>query len=274
MATKWLRIFRVRQAVSTWVSRVLPLVPVVVILAWYCHATHKRHLGNPDDKMLPNGRQIWEAVEFSFTPGEFSEEVPIVVDTLSSLKLLGLGLGLAIVVSLIMGLHVGAWTWANDMVDPTLKVLSYLPPVALIPIIFLFLGFETTAKVFIIFVATVIPLTRALVLRVQQLSDKQLWNAETLGASSMEMIWVIVRRQVEPGFLDDVRLNLGTAWVYLIVAELIASDAGLGYRINVASRNMDVAQILFYLMIIAALAFLMDRAIHFINRWKNRWYFA
>ena len=274
MGTRLTRILGIRKPVSRRVSRALPLLPIAAIVMWYCYGAHQRHLENPHDKMMPGAAQIWEAVRFSFTREEFSEEIPIVVDSLSSLKLLGLGLGCSVVVSLVLGLHIGAWTWANDMADPTLKILSYLPPVALIPLIFLFLGFEDLAKVFIIFFATVIPLTRSLILRVQAVSDKQLWNVETLGPSPMEMIWLIIRRQVEPGFLDDVRLNLGTAWVYLIVAELIASDAGLGYRINVASRNMDVAQILFYLIVVAALAFAMDRAIHFVNTWKNRWYFA
>ncbi|MBI4023874.1 MAG: ABC transporter permease subunit [Verrucomicrobia bacterium] len=266
--------FAVRQPIRrAWIARLLPLIPLALIVAFYGWTAHERHLRNPGDKMMPVAGQIREAVVFSFTAEEFSGKVPIVEDTISSLKLFSMGLGLAVAVSLFLGLHLGAWSWANAMFDPTLKVLSYLPPVALIPLIFLFLGFETAAKVFIIFIATMLPLTRSLVLRVQQIPDKQIWNVQTLGPTPFEMIWLVIRRHVEPEFLDDVRLNLGTAWVYLIVAELIASNAGLGYRINVASRNMDVAQILFYLAVIALLAFLMDRTIHRFNRWKNRWYF-
>ena len=61
--------------------------------------------------------------------------------------------------------------------------------------------------------------------------------------------------------------------MYLIAAELIASDSGLGYRINVASRNLDLATIFFYIAVVCALAFGMDKLILFFNRWKNRWAF-
>ncbi len=179
----------------------------------------------------------------------------------------------AVVASLVVGILAGSWPWLNALLEPLLKIASYLPPVSLIPLIFLFLGFQDTAKIFIIFIATFLPLTRSLILRVQSIPEKQIWNVTVLAPSTAEMLVVLIRRVVEPGFLDDVRLQIGTAWVYLIVAELIASDAGLGYRINVASRNLDVAQILVYLAVVAFLAFFMDRTIVWFNHWKNRWYF-
>jgi NitT/TauT family transport system permease protein len=270
---KLLQIFEIRKPVGKWAGRILPILPFILFLSLYVGISNKRHEANPNDKLMPNVEQITEAVKYSVTPDEFSEEVPLLVDTASSMKLFLMGFSSSIAVSLLLGILFGALPWADSLSNAFMKVVSFLPPVALIPLIFLFLGFETRAKVFIIFVATVIPLTRALVLRVKQISEKQIWNAKTLGPSKLEMLWLIIRRQVEPGFLDDIRLNLGTAWVYLIVAELIASSAGLGYRINVASRNMDIALIIFYLFVISVIAFLMDKSIFLLNRWRNKWYF-
>lgn len=254
-----------------WTSWVLPIVPIAILLALYLHAATDRRRENPDDKLLPLPRDFIRAAEVAFTPDEFTEQRPIVQDLKSSLRIFGIGFGSAALVALILGMQIGAWTWANQMADPLLRLFSYLPPLALLPLIMLFLGIGDVAKTFLIFIAVVIPLTRSLVLRVQALSEREIWNAMTLGPGVMELIWVVMRRLVEPGFLDDLRLLIGTAWVYLIAAELIASNAGLGYRISVAGRNLNVAQIFLYIAVICLLAFLMDRAIYHFNRWRNRW---
>ncbi|PTY01639.1 hypothetical protein DB346_12955 [Verrucomicrobia bacterium LW23] len=268
-----LSLLRIRQPIRRSTRILLGLLGVGVVVVWYFWMAEARHAVNPNDKLTPTARQLVDAVTFSLTPDEFTEERPFFKDLRASLWLFNCGLIAAIVGSLVVGLLAGSWPWLNALLEPLLKVASYLPPVSLIPLIFLFLGFQDTAKIFIIFIATFLPLTRSLILRVQSIPEKLIWNFTVLGPSSLEMLVVLIRRVVEPGFLDDVRLQIGTAWVYLIVAELIASEAGLGYRINVASRNLDVAQILVYLAVIATLAFIMDRSIDYFNRWKNRWYF-
>lgn len=258
---------------TRWLRRALPLLPLAVVLWVYLHAAHVRRAENPRDKLMPLPSDVAEAVSRACTTGEFSETVPIVEDLKSSLRLFGLGFGAAVVFSLAVGLPIGFWGWANATFDPLLRLLSYLPPITLLPLVMLTLGIGDLAKCFLIFVAVAIPLTRSLILRVQAINEHQVWNAQTLGPSAVEMLWIVVRRIVEPGFLNDARLLIGTAWVYLIAAELIASNAGLGYRINVASRNLDLAMIFFYIAVVCALAFGMDKMILFLNRWKNRWAF-
>lgn len=267
-------VFRVRGNLPFWCRWVLPLVPLALVIALYLNAAAQRRAENPNDKLMPLPADFWKAVVASVTRNEFTEEIPIVEDLKSSLAIFSIGFGAAVTFSLVAGLHVGSWKWANMMFDPILRFLSYLPPLALLPLVLLFLGIGYTAKTFLIFVAVAIPLTRSLVLRVEAIEERQIWNALTLGPSPLEMIWIVIRRITEPGFLDDVRLLIGTAWVYLIAAELIASDSGLGYRINVASRNLNVGQIFFYIGVIVLLAFLMDRGIYHLNRLRNRWAFT
>jgi len=248
-----------------------PLLPLIVVLLFYQNALHRRRAANPGDRLLPAAHEIWDAAKLSCTENEFTDEVPLKEDILASLKLFGMGYGAAVACALIAGLLVGYFKWVNSMFDPWLRAASYLPPMSLLALVFLGLGIGAEAKAFIIFLAVAIPLTRSTVLNVQNINQHQIWNALTLDPSPAEMVWLIVRRNIEPKFIDDARLLLGTAWVYLISAELIASDAGLGYRINVASRNMNVAQILFYVTVIGLLAFAMDRSLVCFNSWKNRW---
>ena len=241
------------------------------MMAFYQNALHQRRTANPGDRLLPTIHEIWNAAKVSCTENEFTGDIPLKEDVLASLKLFGMGYGAAVVCALLAGLLIGYFKWVNAMFDPWLRGASYLPPMSLLALVFLGLGIGAEAKAFIIFLAVSIPLTRSTILNVQSINQHQIWNALTLGPTPSEMVWLIVRRNIEPKFIDDARLLLGTAWVYLISAELIASDAGRGYRINVASRNMNVAQILFYVAVIGLLAFAMDRALVAFNRWKNRW---
>jgi NitT/TauT family transport system permease protein len=267
-------IFQVRRPVRQGTRIGLGVFGVLVVVIAYFTLATVRHEKDPDDKLTPTAAQMYHEAVFSLTPDEFTDQRPFVKDLISSLYLFTWGMGLAVFGSLVVGLLAGSWPWFNALVEPLLKIGSYLPPISLIPVIFLFLGFQNVAKIFIIFIATFLPLTRSLILRVQNIPEKQIWNGLILGPSKLEMILILIRRVVEPEFLDDIRLQLGTAWVYLIASELIASDAGLGYRINVASRNLNVAMIFDYLLVVALLAFLMDRSLVLLNRWKNRWYFV
>jgi NitT/TauT family transport system permease protein len=268
------RLTQVRSSLPSWSRWILPIFPLIMLSALYLHCATERRRENPGDKLLPLPVDFGRAAVVATSRDEFTDTVPIVEDLRSSLTIYALGFGSAVVVALVVGLHVGTWSWAHAMFDPILRFFSYLPPLALLPLVMLFLGIGDLAKTFLIFISVVVPLTRSLVLRVQAVNEREIWNAMTLGASTPELIWIVFRRLTEPGFLDDVRLLIGTAWVYLIAAELIASNAGLGYRISVAGRNLNVAQIFLYIAVICVLAFAMDRAIHHLNRWRNRWAFA
>jgi len=250
-----------------------PLIPLLVCGIFYAHALGVRREANPNDKLLPTPGEVWDAAKHSIQQDEFTYEIPLVEDVKSSLALFAYGYISAVVLALVTGLSVGYWKRANAMWEPWLKAISYIPPMSLLALIFLSFGIGAVAKSFLIFLAVFIPLSRSTMQHVQAINPHQIWNAQTLDPSPLEMVWIIVRRTIEPEFLDDARGQIGIAWVYLISAELIAADSGIGYRINVASRNTNIAQIIFYVLIIGLIAFAMDKALLQYNRWKNAWAF-
>jgi len=254
-------------------SLLWPLIPLIVVCLIYGSALRHRRAANPNDKLLPTPTEIIAAAKYSITEDEFTYEIPLVADLKASLSLFAWGYVSAVAASLLAGLAIGYWTRCNGAFDPWLKALSYIPPMSLLALIFLSFGIGTLAKAFLIFLAVFIPLTRSTVMSVQAISPRQIWNALTLGPSELEMVWIFVRRTIEPQFLENARAQIGVAWVYLISAELIASDAGVGYRINIAVRNTNIAQIIFYVFVIGLIAFAMDKTILTANRWKNRWAF-
>jgi NitT/TauT family transport system permease protein len=95
-------------------------------------------------------------------------------------------------------------------------------------------------------------------MRIAELPDEQIIKAQTLGASTWQLVIRVVLPQMWPRLIDAVRLVLGSAWLFLIAAEAIASTEGLGYRIFLVRRYLAMDVILPYVAWITLLAFTMD----------------
>jgi NitT/TauT family transport system permease protein len=133
-----------------------------------------------------------------------------------------------------------------------------VPPLALLPILFIVFGLGELAKVVLIVIGITPFIMRDLSQRVAELPLEQLIKAQTLGASSWQLIIRVVLPQILPRLIDAVRLSLGAAWLFLIAAEAIAATEGLGYRIFLVRRYLAMDTILSYVVWITLLAFLLD----------------
>jgi NitT/TauT family transport system permease protein len=103
------------------------------------------------------------------------------------------------------------------------------------------------------------------------LPEEQLIKAQTLGASSWQIMVRVVLPQILPRLLDAVRLSLGAAWLFLIAAEAIAATDGLGYRIFLLRRYLAMDVILPYVAWITLLAFLFDVGLRHLGRRLSTW---
>jgi NitT/TauT family transport system permease protein len=133
-----------------------------------------------------------------------------------------------------------------------------VPPLALLPILFIVMGLGEGSKIALIAIGITPFLTRDLAARVGELPREQIVKAETLGASTWQIALRVVLPQILPRLIDSVRLSLGPAWLFLIAAEAIASESGLGYRIFLVRRYLAMDVILPYVAWITLLAALMD----------------
>ena len=106
----------------------------------------------------------------------------------------------------------------------------------------------------------------------QELPREQLIKAQTLGASSWQILLRVVLPQVTPRLLSALRLSLGPAWLFLIAAEAIASTDGLGYRIFLVRRYLSMDVILPYVVWITLLAYLMDLGLRQLSRLCFPWF--
>lgn len=250
-----------------WISRqlsrrqrlVLGGGPVLALLLLYLVAAALRHAANPADRILPLPGQMAAALwALAALPDPLSGRYLFWADTLASLWRLGVGLAIATAGAAVMGLVLGALPPVRATLGPLVLGVALIPPVALLPILFIVAGLGEAAKVALIVIGVAPVMIRDVAGHVEALPTEQIVKAQTLGASSWQVLIRVALPQALPRLFEAVRLALGPAFVFLISAEAIAADVGLGYRIFLVRRYLAMDVIIPYVIWIAALAILID----------------
>ena len=253
----------------------LALLPFIIVAAVYLFFSHQRLAENPADKLLPSIGQMLDAIDrLALKPDPQTGDYTLFVDTWASLKRIGLGVGLAALAGLLAGINMGLLPRVRALFSPFLTFVSMIPPLAILPILFISLGVDELSKVALIFLGVFPVIARDLMLAAGQIPREQIVKAITLGASQSAVIYRIVMPQILPRLIDNVRLCLGGAWLFLIAAEAIASTEGLGYRIFLVRRYLAMDQILPYVFWITALGYAADWALRKLIERRFRWYIA
>lgn len=251
----------------------LLMLPFLAVFLAYSIGSEIRLAENPKDKLLPAPTQIVETAGRLITaPDKRSGRILFWSDTVVSLQRLGQGVGLAATIGLVFGLAIGLLPHVRAMFSGFVAVVSMVPPLAILPILFIVFGLGEVSKIALIAIGVTPFLIRDLAQRVLEIPQEMMVKAQTLGASS----WVIAIRvalpQILPRLVQAVRLSLGPAWLFLIAAEAIAADAGMGYRIFLVRRYLAMDVILTYVIWITFLAFVMDYALKKLGERAFPWF--
>ncbi|MBX3497448.1 MAG: ABC transporter permease subunit [Parvibaculum sp.] len=250
----------------------LMLLPFLLVLLAYMAASEARLAVNPNDKLLPGWASISAAVErMAFLPDSRTGNYLMLNDTLASLTRLGMGVVIATAIGGVFGILQGLIPYFRATFNSFTNVLSMIPPLSVLPILFIMFGLGEPAKVLLIVVGITPFIIRDLALRTSEIPHEEIIKAQTLGASTWQIILRVVVPQMLPRLIDAVRLSLGAAWLFLIAAEAIASNAGLGYRIFLMRRYLAMDVILPYVAWITLLAFALDLALRLFQRAAFRW---
>lgn len=250
----------------------LGLLPFVLLIAVYLAASSVRLAENPNDKLLPSLESLGAATwQMAAAEDPRTGEVLLWQDTGASLRRLVLGLGSATGAGLVFGIAIGLIPYLRAGLAPTFAVLSMIPPMAILPILFIAFGLEEVSKIVLIVLGIAPFLVRDLAFRVQALPEELLIKAQTLGANTWQIVLRVVLPQVLPRLIAGVRLSLGPAWLFLIAAEAIAATEGLGYRIFLVRRYLAMDIILPYVAWITLLAYLSDLALRWLARFGCAW---
>lgn len=257
------------------VRYILGAIPFILILVLYIVSSEARLAENPQDKLLPSLQSMADAVDtMALQPSKRSGEYFLWNDTVSSLKRLGMGVGLAALIGLVFGILNGVIPLVRANLSPFVTAFSLVPPLAVLPILFIVFGLDEFSKVALIAIGITPFIIRDLQAKVLELPSEQLIKAQTLGASTWLVIVRVVLPQILPRLIEAVRLSLGAAWLFLIAAEAIASTDGLGYRIFLVRRYLSMDIILPYVLWITLLAFFTDYTLRYISNKFFPWFHA
>ncbi len=250
----------------------LAVVPFALVLLAYVIGSDARRADNPADKLLPAVAQIVDtATALTVEPDRRTGRILLWQDTTGSLRRLAIGVGLAATLGLGFGLLIGLVPYAEAGLAPFVSALSMVPPLAVLPILFIVFGLGEMAKVALIAIGIAPFLIRDLSQRVAEIPREMIVKAQTLGASSATIALRVALPQLMPRLIQAVRLSLGPAWLFLIAAEAIASTDGLGYRIFLVRRYLAMDVILPYVAWITLLAFAIDWSLRALSRRLYPW---
>lgn len=237
----------------------LTLAPFGAVAIAYAVGSAARLAENANDKLLPGLAAFADAINrVAFIPDVRTGDYVLWADTAASLGRLFAGLGISTLAALLIGMAIGMLPYLRALLSPFIAAVSMVPPLALLPILFIVMGLGETSKIALIVIGVTPIMVRDLALKALELPREQIIKAETLSGNSWQIALRVVLPQILPRLITCVRLQLGPAWLFLIAAEAISSDSGLGYRIFLVRRYLAMDVIFPYVLWITLLAIVTD----------------
>ncbi len=158
-------------------------------------------------------------------------EENLIVDILASSMRVAAGFIVAAIIGVPIGILMGTFHSMQSLFSPIVGTVRYMPVVAFVPLIIIWIGLGEEAKTLIIFLGVVLYNAMMVADTVKFIPDGMINVAYTLGMNRREVLLRVIVPGVFPSILDTLRVNLSGAWNYLVIAELISSQNGLGFKI-------------------------------------------
>jgi NitT/TauT family transport system permease protein len=238
-----------KEAIPGGLSLGLGVASGLVILALWSLLSYS---GRIDPFFLPSPSAVAQALYSMFAEEDFA------TDVWASTQRILIGFLLSAAIGIPLGIAIGSFRVVQAFFEPIVAAVRYMPASAFIPLFIIWFGIGETEKVAVIYFGVFFPLT-LLVADVSANIPKELLNiAYTLGASRRQVFVRILLPASWPGVVDNLRIGIGWAWTYLIVAELVAAERGIGHVILAASRFLETEKIIGGIITIGVLGLATD----------------
>ena len=252
----------IRQGFPQWLSLVLSATAIAIPLVIWAIISYA---GLTTEVFLPTPTAVIQAGIRMFT----EENLP--VDILASSLRVAAGFLVAAAIGVPIGVLMGTFHSMESFFSPIVGTVRYMPVVAFVPLIIIWVGLGEPAKTLIIFLGVVLYNALMVADAVKFIPDDMLNAAYTLGADRKEVLFRVIVPAVFPSILDTLRVNISGAWNYLVIAELIASQNGRGYRIVQSQRFLQTDQVLFGSGGIGVIGLLIDYALKLLSKALTPW---
>ncbi|WP_203453867.1 ABC transporter permease [Jiangella aurantiaca] len=243
-----------------------------VSLAWLYLATFVLGIGLwwlyaalGDNELAPAPPEVIESFREGLRDGWLLEH------TAASLQRVVAGFLLGVALAIPAGFLMGWYRWARGMVEPWVQFFRTVPPLALIPLVIVFLGIGETAKIFVIFLAAFLSCVIATFQGVRNVDVTFVNAARVLGANDATIFARVIVPASMPYIFVGMRVALGSSWATLVASELLAAPTGLGRMMQSAQQFLQTERIVVGIIMIGALGFAMDRLLLVLERRLTSW---
>ncbi|MCC5952260.1 MAG: ABC transporter permease [Acidimicrobiia bacterium] len=215
--------------------------------------------------LIPTPVDTWAAVV------ELQRGGDLWSDFLASSRRIALGYGISVSIGVVAGVLIGSYRSLEAFAEPQIGFLRYIPATALLPLFLFWLGIDEAPKIALIVVGTVF-FNTLMIADVARGTPRELISAAyTLGAGRLKVLRRVILPHSLPGMIDVARINLAAAWLMLVVAELLAAQDGLAFRIVRAQRFRQVDRMFALLLILGLIGVLSDMALRWLRNRSSPW---
>ena len=179
--------------------------------------------------------------------------------------------GLSLAVALPLGIAMGSFEIVNRIFDPIIAPMRYLPITAFIPLLILWFGIDEAQKVAFLFLGTVVFLLPSVVDAIRNVPEEMVQTAFTLGATKSQVIRTVLIPAALPQIFDGFRVMNAIAWTYIILAEIVNAQSGIGYILQLAGQHNKPEWSFAGILVVGIIGLLTDVLIRFVNRLLFSW---
>jgi NitT/TauT family transport system permease protein len=222
-----------------------------LVFALWCFLSYGKHVS---PLILPTPGAVAEAAMRLAQSGQ------LWADTKISVFRIGAGFLASAILAIPLGILIGAYKGVEAAQEPLNGFIRYVPVPALIPLVMVAAGIGEPAKILLIFLGTYFQMV-IIVADVTRLVSRDLLNASrTLGARPHQVLFNVLLPATLPGLMETCRTMIGWAWTYLVIAEVVATESGLGYMIMKAQRFLRTDEIFVGILLLGILGLITDLA--------------
>ncbi|MEI9412967.1 ABC transporter permease subunit [Mesorhizobium salmacidum] len=263
LSVPWSRPRAKRTGVS---ARMVSAVTILAVLALW---TLSARLQLVSPVFLPSPLAVWN--KFVVVVGDGFVDATLLQHVVASLGRVFAALVAAILVGVPVGLAIGISTVGRGIFDPLLEFLRPIPPLAYLPLVIIWFGIGEPSKILVIAIAMLAPVALSTASGVRGVSQERVNAARSLGATRVQVVRHVILPSALPSILTGLRIALGAGWSTLVAAELVAATRGLGFMIQSAAQFLVTDVVVMGILVIAAIAFVLEFTIRRIERVLVPW---
>jgi NitT/TauT family transport system permease protein len=245
---------------STFSTRTYVVISIcafaVVLAGWMMVA----HFGLVQAIFLPSPASVFERL------ASLARDGTLWGDVSSSLYRIMVGFLCASIGALFVGILIGAYRFWEAAIEPFVDFIRYMPVVAFVPLTILWTGTTDVQKFLIIWIGTFFQQALMFMDSIKRVPHDFVGLGRTLGMSDPQILIRIVVPSALPDIWDTLRISLGWAWTWVVLAELVAADSGIGYRITVAQRYFQTDTAIGYILVLGVLGLMTDQIMKMLRR--------